>query len=153
MTAFDVNTFAQLTITDSMSTEMVPVPVGEYPATVREYKVGTWQAKDGSSNGLKMFVFWVLDPNDAVKEATGRDENIVRQEMMFDLTDSGALDTGKGRNVRLGRIREAIDLNRPGEPFNFDMMVGRRATVSVGHRADQRDPSMLYAEVKDTAKL
>lgn len=149
--AFDPQTFGQMTITESNSTESVLVPVGEYGASITDKKIDTWKAKDGSSEGLKMFVFWnVEDPE--VRALTGRDKNIVRQEMMFDLTENGALATGKGMNVRLGRLREAVGLNTPGQPFSFDMLVGRSARVSIGHRADNRDSSVMYAEVKDVAK-
>lgn len=152
MSVFDANTFAQLTINEANSTESIPIPAGEYPATIKEKKIETWQAKDGSSSGLKMLVFWeVEDP--MVKEVTGRDKSIVRQEMMFDLTDSGMLDMGKGMNVRLGRLREATGLNRPGEAFSFDMLPGRQAVITVGHRADKNDPNTRYAEVKDCAPL
>lgn len=153
MTAFDPNTFAAMTFTDANSTESYPVPVGEWPATVDSKAIVPWAAKDGSSAGLKMNVLWAIQGIPEVTEVTGREKNIVRQELMFDLTESGMLDTGKGKNVRLGRIRAALSLNTPGEPFSFDMLVGRSAKVSVGHRPDQRDPSVLYAEVKDVAIL
>jgi hypothetical protein len=73
----------------------------------------------------------------------------VPQDVMLDLTDSGQLDMAKGRNVRLGRLREALDLNAPGRPFSFAMIQGRMAKVKVGHRVDGED---IYAEVRANAR-
>ena len=153
MTAFDPNTFAAMTFQEANSTESFPVPVGEYPGTIDKKDIVTWAAKDGSSAGLKMNVIWSVENQPAVTEITGREKNLIRQEFMFDLTESGMLDTGKGKNVKLGRLRAAVGLNTPGEPFSFDMLVGRCAKISVGHRPDQRDSSVLYAEVKDVAAM
>ena len=33
-------------------------------------------------------------------------------------------DGGKGKNIRLGKLREACDLNRPGQPFSFPLGAG-----------------------------
>jgi hypothetical protein len=68
---------------------------------------------------------------------------------MLDLTEEGMLATGKGRNVLLGRLREATGLNQSGEPFAFPMLTGRPAKVQVAHRLYE---GQIYAEVKGTAK-
>ena len=85
-----------------------------------------------------------------MKELLGRDKVTVRQGIMLDITDSGGLDMGKGRNIGLGRLREAIGLNTPGQPFSFSMVAGRVAKVNVSHRIDGEN---IYAEVKGVAKL
>ena len=69
---------------------------------------------------------------------------------MLDLTDSGSMDMGKGRNVGLGRLREALNLNQPGQVFSFSMIPGRLAKVAVSHRIDGEN---IYAEVKSLARL
>ena len=66
------------------------------------------------------------------------------------LSDSGGLDMGKGRNVGLGRLREALNLNQPGQSFSFSMIPGRLAKVSVSHRIDGEN---IYAEVKAVARV
>ena len=69
----------------------------------------------------------------------------VPQDQMFDLTDTGAFDMGKGRNVGLGRLREALGMNAPGEPFSMGAIRGRMAKVVVSHRPNGED---LYAEIR-----
>ena len=147
---FNPDQFLDMTITDSNSTQTVPVPVGEYTALVSDVKCRQWQSKaDPSKSGLTLDVTWEVD-DAAVKQLLGRDKVTVKQGIMLDLTEAGGLDMGKGRNIGLGRLREALNLNAPGQPFSFSMVAGRIAKVSVSHRIDGEN---IYAEVKGVAKL
>ena len=71
---------------------------------------------------------------------------IVAQDIMLDITDTGSLDMGKGRNVELNRLRAAVDLNVSG--FSFNQLDGRMARVTVKQDQDRNDPSKFYARVK-----
>lgn len=147
---FSPEQFLDMQVTESNDTKVIPVPVGEYVAVVEEVKVRNWQNKqDPSKAGMALDVFWAID-DQAVKEFLGRDKVTVKQGVMLDLTDSGGLDMGKGKNVGLGRLREATNLNTPGQPFSFSMFPGRVAKVKVEHRVDGET---IYAEVKQVAKM
>lgn len=147
---FDPEQFLNMQVTESNDTKTIPVPVGEYTAVAEEVKCRQWQSKqDPSKSGLTLDITWSIDDS-TVKELLGRDKVTVRQGIMLDLTDSGGLDMGRGRNIGLGRLREALNLNTPGQPFSFSMVAGRIAKVSVSHRIDGEN---IYAEVKGVAKL
>ena len=147
---FSPEQFLDMQVTDSNDTKSIPVPVGEYTAVAEEIKCRQWQSKqDPSKSGLTLDITWSVD-DAAVKELLGRDKVTVRQGIMLDITDSGGLDMGKGRNIGLGRLREALGLNTPGQPFCFSMIAGRVAKVNVSHRIDGEN---IYAEVKGVAKL
>ena len=147
---FNPDQFLDMQVTEANSTEAIPVPVGEYTAIIGEVKCRPWQKKDDPSvAGLALDLSWDIDDS-AVKELLGRDKVKCKQGVMLDLTESGGLDMGKGKNVGLGRLREACDLNRPGEPFAFSMLVGRIAKVKVEHRINGEQ---IFAEVKAVAKL
>lgn len=146
---FDPQTFLNTQYDETLDTKSIPCPVGEYPAIADKIDVRKWAAKDGSSSGLKLVILWDIQ-DESVKEFIGRDKVLVPQEQMLDLTESGALDTSKGHNIGLGRIREALDLNTPGEPFAFGMITGRMAKVSVTHRPVGED---LFHEIKRIAKI
>lgn len=147
---FNPDQFLDMQITEANDTKLTPVPVGEYVAVIEDVKCRQWQSKqDPSKSGLTLDITWSID-DPAVKELLGRDKVTVRQGVMLDLTESGGLDMGKGRNVGLGRLREAVGLNTPGQPFSFSMLVGRVAKVSVSHRIDGEN---IYAEVKGVTKL
>ena len=147
---FNPDQFLDMQIEGQNDTKVVPVPAGEYTAMIEEVKVRQWQAKaDPSKSGLTLDVQWSID-DASVKELLGRDKVTVKQGIMLDLTDAGGLDMGKGRNIGLGRLREALDLNQPGRPFSFTMLTGRVARVSVSHRiADDN----IFAEVKQVARM
>ena len=143
-TTFDPATFLNQSFDEALDTKIIPCPVGEYLAMAEKVDVKPWAAKDGSSSGLKLEVVWDIQ-DDSVKALIGRDTIRVTQQQMLDLTETGNLDFSKGKNVGLGRIREALGLNTPGEPFSFNMIQGRLAKVKVTHRPYEGD---LYAEIK-----
>lgn len=147
---FSPEQFLEAQVTEANDTKLIPIPVGEYTAIAGDVKIATWAKKDDPSvSGLKLQVVWELDSPE-LKEMLGRDKVTVRQDIMLDMTESGGLDMGKGKNVNLGRLREATNLNIPGQPFAFSMVSGRMAKVSVKHRVDGED---IYSEVKGVAKV
>jgi len=146
--SFDPNTFLNTSYTDANDTKVIPVPAGEYQALAEKVDIKPWSSRDGSSSGVKLEIVWdILDDN--VKALLGRDTVKVTQQQMLDLTETGAMDFSKGKNIGLGRIREALDLNKPGEPFSFGAIQGRLAKVLVSHRINGED---VYAEIKKIAK-
>lgn len=147
---FNPDQFLDMQVTETNDTKVIPVPVGEYTAVITDVKCRQWQAKDDpSKSGLALDLQWELD-DAAVKELLGRDKVTVKQDIMLDITESGGLDMGKGRNVSLGKLREAMGLNVAGQPFAFSMLNGRVAKVVVSHRIDGEQ---IYAKVKGVAKL
>ena len=143
---FDPNTFLEQVVAEVGSTEAVPIPAGEYLAFIDKKEVTAWQKKDDPSvSGLKLKITWALE-DAAVKELLSRDKVTVFQDIMLDMTDSGSLDMGKGRNVELNRLRAAVDLNVSG--FTFHQLDGRMARVTVKQDQDKNDPQKFYARVK-----
>lgn len=147
---FSPDQFLDMQVTEANDTKVTPVPVGEYNAVASEVKVVSWQKKDDPSvAGLKLQIIWEIDSPE-VKALLGREKITVRQDQMLDLTDSGSLDMGKGRNVGLGRLREACGLNTPGQPFAFSMITGRMAKLNIAHRVVGED---IFTDVKGVAKI
>lgn len=148
--AFDPALFMEQQFDGVNDTKIIPCPTGEFPGISDKVEVVQWSSEKKGTSGLKLRVLWDIQ-DDSVRQLTGRDKVIVPQDVMLDLTDTGALDMGKGKNVRLGRLREALDLNTPGEPFSFGMIQGRVATVNVKHRPGD-NPEDIFAEVDRVAK-
>lgn len=147
---FSPEQFLDMQVNESNDTKIIPVPVGEYLAVVKEVKVRPWQSKaDPSKAGIALDLQWTIDDH-GVKQTLGRDEVNVKQGVMLDLTEGGGgLDMGKGKNIGLGRLREACGLNTPGQPFSVTMLTGRMARIKVEHRVDGEN---LYAEVKQVTR-
>lgn len=146
MSTFDPQSFLDATVDSSMDTKLIPVPIGEYGGTIEDIEIKTWQSKDDpSKSGIKLECKVLLDDaGGVISEATGREKNYVSHQVMLDTLPGGGLDVSKGKNVGLGRLREAVDLNRPGEPFSFRMLQGRRAKYAIKHRPYNGD---LFADV------
>ena len=148
---FNPEQFLDMQVTESNDTKTIPVPVGEYTAVAEEVKCRQWQSKqDLSKSGLTLDITWSVD-DAVVKELLGRDKVTVRQGIMLDITDSGGLDMGKGRNIGLGRLREATDLNVPGQPFAMAMLPGRLAKIKVTQRPGT-EPDQVYNDVRGVTK-
>lgn len=150
----DIQSFLDSTTTEANSTVAVPVPEGEYTGIIEKVDARTWTAKDDpTKSGITLDVVWLVD-DQSVKDQLGRDKVTVKQGIMLDLNDSGSgLDMGKGKNVQLGKLRQATGLNAPGQAFAFSMLNGRMGKILVKHRIDKDDSEKIYAEVKGVAPI
>jgi hypothetical protein len=150
---FDVDNFLNQTVNTSNDTSLINPPdnmSGDgYMILAGKVDCRTWQKRDDPSvSGLALDIQWEIQ-DEAVKSFCGRDKIICKQGIMLDLTESGELDMGKGKNTNLGKLREALGLNTPGEPFSFSMITGRLAKGFVQHRVVGED---IYAEIKKVLK-
>ena len=57
----------------------------------------------------------------------------MKDSFFLDLTSSGTIDNGPGKNRGLRNYREACDLNKPGDSFSARMMTGKIVKVKVTH--------------------
>lgn len=150
-TTFDPTTFLNQSFEGSNDTKITPCPAGEYLGIADRVEIVPWASDKKGTSGLKARILWDIQ-DDNVRQLLGREKILAPQDIMLDLTETGELDMGTGKNTRLGRLREALGLNAPGEAFSFGMIQGRMATVNVKHRPDQNDPETVYAEVDRVAK-
>lgn len=149
MGIFDPATFMDQGINDANSTVTVPVPAGEYVAVASLPVIREWTSKDGTKSGIAVDINWAID-DAGVKAELGRDKVVAKQGIMLDLNAAGAIDTGKGMNVALGRLREALGLNTPGQPFSFRQVEGQVAKIRVEHRIDGEQ---TFADVKGVTRV
>lgn len=145
--AFDADSFGQTEYTESNDTVLIPVDEGEYPAVIKKKDFRVVETKNGEQ--VVLDVTWEVD-DAAQREKTGREQLTVRQGLFLDRRDDGTLDFGKGKNVGLGKLREAVGLNQPGAPFSFEMLVGRPAMVKIKNRQDGDD---TFSDVKGVRPL
>lgn len=141
--SFDPDQFLNTSTDAPMSTEFTPVPEGEYNAVVS--KIEARQTSNGKSI---LDVVWAID-DEIVRKVTGMDNPTCRQTIWLDVTDSGALDISKGKNIGLGRLREALGQNKPGA-WAPSMLIGNVARVLISHRLYE---GQTFADVKKVSKL
>lgn len=131
--AFDPQILLQAT-TEVASERRAPLPVDEYTATVGEITVRSWSSRDGSKSGLALDVPVIVEVPAELQADHGLPPTLtVKDSIMLDLTETGGIDYGKGKNGRLRMYREALDMNKAGEPFAPGMMQGRYLKVRVKH--------------------
>lgn len=154
MSTFNPELFLQTTHTEAADTVLMPVPEGEFLAVSSPVTADSLRQFDirrgdrAGTKGMAIDVEWTIN-EDAVKQALGRTPK-VRQSIMLDLTaDGNGIDFGRGKNVGLGRLREALGQNQNGQPWNFSMLGNQVARVKVKHRmVDDK----IYAEVSEVSK-
>ena len=147
--SFDAQSFLDATITGSNDTKVIPVPIGEYMGIIDKVSPRQWQSKDGTQSGIALDVIWLVE-DDGVKQLLGRETVTCKQGIMLDLNASGGLDLSKGKNIGLGRLREAVGKNEEEQAFSFGQLPGLSAKITVNHRINGED---TFAEVKAVAKL
>lgn len=147
---FDADTLLASETQGAMSTEYTPIPVGEYTGVIKDIGVREVTSQKNGETYRFFEVKYHID-DQQVAELTGMTEPQARQSMILDLTPGGTLDLGKGKNVQLGRLREACGQNDPSKPWSFEMLRGQVVKVSIKHRTS--DDGQIYAEVKNVAKL
>lgn len=154
---FDAEAFLNSASVDApLSTVTIPIDEGNYKAMIKEIKINEPQMinkgpRAGQMGSPVLDVTWAL-LDDALKAKLERDEVLVHQTVWLDIDQTGNLDTGKGKNVDLGRLREALGVNdRPGNAFQN--LTGGLALLKIGQVADADNPEQKYARVKRVAAL
>lgn len=151
--SFDPEAFMASVNTDSaLSTITLAVPEGDYRAEVKSVAVQPpmISKKTGQLGSPICNVTWsILD--EALKAQFERPEVTVRQSIFLDVDAAGNFETGKGKNAGLGRLREALGVNQPGNPFKN--LEGRMALIKVKQRSDETNPEQKYSEVSKVVAL
>lgn len=148
----DPSDFLNQTVTGAFSTQRIPIPKGEYPAMIKDLGHRTMDSKDNPGTIVHMLdvTYGIDDAN--VKEVTGLPEPSVRQTVFLDLDANGQLDTSKGKNVQLGRLREAAGQNDPNTPWSFGMLKGAALVVSIEHNPGKQAGD-VFSNVAKVGKI
>ena len=117
---------------EEMSTEYVLVPEGEWEGQAQAPVVRKTQGvKDPTATYYFLDVpFEISDPM-VLKEMNRENAAVARFSSILDLTTEGKIDSAEGKNVKLGRLREAMGLNSAG--FKLPDLEGGLCRVKVKH--------------------
>jgi hypothetical protein len=115
-----------------------PLPVGDYTAVIGEIKASRWTSDKPDAkvkSGIRFEIPLTIDIPPEVVEKLGYDSATftVKDSVMVDTTDSGAMDFSKGKNNQLRAYREALDMNKSGDVFIPRNMQGRVVLVKLKH--------------------
>jgi hypothetical protein len=144
--SFNPEAFLGQTVSEALDTQLVPVPEGIHSAQIKSLNLRKLDATSEKEERVILEVTWIALSKEA-REATGLENPQVRQTIWLDTNPSGGLDTGKGKNVGLGRLREAVGQNRAGKSWSFNHLNGALADILVKHRPGRDGDENTYAEV------
>lgn len=148
MSVFDPNTFMGEVTTEVGETEYKPIPEGDYLASIGsdEKDVKPRPVKDG---GVAFDIFWYIeDAQLAAALNMGDRKPRAKQGFFIQLDSNGKLAWGTNENVPLMRVRHALGQDKKGQSWSPRKLFGSGpALVTIKHRHDDKDPSIIYAEV------
>ena len=135
MSAFDPQTYLDSQISEP-TVKRPPLPAGDYVGIIEDVKSRTWTGKnDPTKSGIAFDIPMVIQLPAEVQQQLGIEATTLKftDSIMLDLTESGTIDNGVGKNRRLRTYREACDMNKPGDVFSPRKMVGKLVTVKIKH--------------------
>ena len=150
MSNFNPEAFLDATITEP-STKRSPLPAGrDFVGIIGEVKARTWQGKsDPTKSGVVMDVPVEIDLTPYPDVQIGATKVTLTDGIMLDTTESGGIDNSPGKNGKLRRYREALNMNKPGDAFSFRAMQGRTIKVKISHRTYEGE---IFDQIDSVAK-
>lgn len=155
--AFNPEMFLNITTNEANSTELLQVPPGVYTAVTQGIGPDSFKRfpiKSGERAGQDFYrldVVWSInDDNGQLREYLGREPKVT-QGIGLDITRDGTLEMGKGKNVGLGQLREALGQNKAGQPWAMSQLGGQVAKIEVKHRLDAAT-GRTYVDVAKVAR-
>lgn len=144
---FDEDVFLNTEIKEPMETRFTPVPDDDYLAFIDD-NLAFRRVNDSPV----VDVTYILSDCDALKEKLGMERLTVRQSLFIDVDGQGRIVFGPNKNIRLGRLREALGQNKAGKPWSFAHLKGAGPVkIHVIQRPDKNDPTVIYNDVTRVA--
>lgn len=158
--AFDAKSFMEQKVSAPMDTERARVAEGQYRFMIDagegwiEFNSGTISKGERAGQPWVSATIRCLCQDEAVKAELGRDKVVVRKQFFLDLDATGQIATGKGQNVDLGQMREALNQNDAKKPWDFSKLEGAGPFMGeVRHRPNEKNPNEPFAEIGRVAKV
>ena len=150
MSQFDPDLFLGTETDASNATKVEPIPECDLPGVIESVSSRSFMNKAGDKEFFVIEVKWALDAPH-IAEELGRDKLVSSQTIFLDINEQGNLEMGKGKNVGLGRLREAVNQNADGRAWAPTMLVGAGpALCKIAHRFNGED---AFDEVKSVTAL
>jgi hypothetical protein len=153
MSEFNADAFLSGEYDEAFSTQDPEIPANEYTGIIEKITPRQITPRDGGESKLLIMIDWAVD-DETVRQIVGRDKVVAQQKLWLDTEPNGTLSTGKGRNAQLGRLRAAVDQNRPGKKWSWSMLLGQVATIKVVSEAgtDEYEGRYFYRVMGVTKK-
>ena len=110
--------------------------------------------KDPTKSGVAVDIPVEVDVPPEVRERLGLTLPTIKTKygFMLDLTPTGGIDQAPGMNRSIRNLREALDMNKPGDSFRLASVAGRVIRVKIGHREYPEGSGEFFEDVVGVAK-
>ena len=148
---FDPNLLLDSAVTQAF-VKRPPIPAGvELIGSIGEVAITSGEKEGKPWIRLNVPVTFDLSQNAQVAALlTGFDKVTLSDGVMLDVTDQGMIDQSPGKNSRLRRWREALDMNQDGVPFSPRAMNGRTVKCRIKQDFYQGE---TYDRIDNMAKV
>jgi len=143
MTIFDPQAFMETAVVGAMDTKTPIWPPGEYIARITKVDIKPWESAERGTSGLRADLY--LETDDP--RVTSAGARTLVHGIMLDLNEQGGLDDGRGKNIKLGQVREAVGQNEKGKEWKFPMLIGQVMRVQVTHFLYKGEPRHQVSSV------
>jgi hypothetical protein len=151
ISTFDPAAFKATVVEGAFETHTTPLPEDTYIATIEETVIRAVKNDDGEVSILCDVPFLVDD--EALAERLGLERLMVRQGFFLDLDKKGNLEFGPNKNVKLGKLRDALGQNTD-KAWNFGQLDGAGPLkIKVIKKPDKDDSSIEYNRAVSFAPL
>jgi hypothetical protein len=140
MSEFNPDSFLNTETEESTESRYKPIPEGDYQALIDD--VTAREAKDSQ---ILDITYEIID--EPLKTLMDMNKVTIRQSIFLDI-ENGILAIGGNKNVKLGKLREALDQNQSGKPWSPLMMKGAGPVlIKTVQTPDEDDPEVIYSNV------
>lgn len=137
MSQFDPATFLDAQVSEP-SIKRPPLPIGtELVGVIGEPKVRSGQQKADPTKTwttVDLPIEFDLSAYPQLQAVVGVPKVVIVDGVMLDITPGGTIDNSPGKNGKMRRYREALNLNQPGQSFSWRMVQGRMIKCKIKHR-------------------
>lgn len=140
---FDPEAFLQGSIETEFDADYTPIEEGDYNGVIQKVDTNSGTSEKGPWAVLN--ITWMIS-----QEGHEEDGRQARQSLFLDIDENGRLLAGKNKNVRLGKLLEALNLR--GRPWSPAQLEGMVASINISNRDGKGAyEGQIFSEVSKVA--
>lgn len=153
MSTFDPDSFLAQDLSGASETKYTAVPESDQKAFVGDLKMETYKDPERGDVPVLALTWNLLDEDGKLKATLGLDKPTVVDKIFIDMNPDGTIAFGPNKNVRLGRVREAVGQNDPKKKWSFNQLRGAGPVLlKIEHGYNKQTGEGPFARVAKVVK-
>lgn len=160
---FNAQQFIKSTVSGASSTRYAVIPEGDYSLMLdqRNLDVEKWFTEQTASKGPNAGNTFITCEvpveivDQTLRDKMGQEHVYSRYRFIVDTNAAGEIDMSEGKNVKLGRLREALNQNDKNVPWDPSMLAQASSVMFKGHlkhSPNKDDPQAPFSEISRVTK-